>query len=156
MPCKGSCHIYIVSRDLSHNDSHILSSSSALAVPLSAAPYGPPLHDLLGHDKVNSVVVLRKNLVGLASVHGTMTVSVSRVSLLPAGAAPVPATRKSSTYRHNHATTFNRSGGCHFFLKTFVCVDLGIKWWYVRGHLRAQISHSSFRVAHQPPLPGSS
>jgi len=73
--------MYAVSRDLSHNDSPILSSSSTLAVPLSAAPYCPLLHDLLGHNKVDGVIVLRKILVGLAPVHGAVAVSASRVSI---------------------------------------------------------------------------
>jgi len=143
----------------------ILSSPSTLAVPLSAAPYCPPLHDLLGHNEVDRVIVLREILVGLAPVNSTVAVSATPnqqwcfLSILhgqPRSGKSFLINREGSTYRHNHATTFNRSGGCHFFLNTFTWVDLGIKWWYVRGQLRPQISHSSFRVARHPPLPGSS
>ena len=58
----------------------ILSSPSTLTVPLSAAPYRPPLHDLLGHNKVDRVIVLREILVGLAPVNSTVAVSATQVS----------------------------------------------------------------------------
>ena len=58
----------------------VLSSPSTLTVPLSAAPYCPPLHDLLGHNKVDRVIVLREILVGLAPVNSTVAVSTTRIS----------------------------------------------------------------------------
>lgn len=72
--------MYTISKDSSNKEDLILSSPSTLAVPLPAAPHCPPLHDLLGHDKVDCVIVLREILIGLAPVHGTVAVPASRVS----------------------------------------------------------------------------
>lgn len=72
--------MYTISKDSSNKESLILSSPSTFAVPLPTAPHCPPLHDLLGHDKVDSIIVLREILVGLAPVHGTVAVPASRVS----------------------------------------------------------------------------
>lgn len=119
-------------------------SSSPNPKPLFSSVI-PPLHYVLSFEKSFNCVIFASELF---TAGNAMDEGVTRPATKNQARSPsAPNTpQRQVTDLHNHATEPSIASGCHFLLRTFACVERGMRWWYVSGTSRSQISHSCVRV----------